>query len=130
MKIGIPFAVDRVDRVGPDGHAGLVAVGRQALDLGPAAGLFDVRVDLGPTVRVGDAVATSGCSGARTMNVAPNSVSGRVVKTRRASPPGWCSSGATVKSISAPSDRPIQLVCIVRIGSGQSRPVKSSNSSA
>ena len=32
--------------------------------------------------------STSGCSGARTMNVAPNSVSGRVVKTRMTSPPG------------------------------------------
>ena len=64
------------------------------------------------------------------MKVAPNSVSGRVVKTRRTSPPGWWSSGAIAKSISAPSDRPIQLVCMCRIGSGQSRPVKSSSSSA
>ena len=75
-------------------------------------------------------MSTSGCSGARTMNVAPNSVSGRVVKTRSRSPPGWCSSGATSKSISAPSDRPIQFVCWMRMGSGQSMPVKSSSSSA
>ena len=60
----------------------------------------------------GSASGTSGCSGARTMKVAPNSVSGRVVNTRIRSPPGWCSSGATSKSISAPSDRPIQLVCM------------------
>ncbi len=40
--------------------------------------------------RSGDvSVATSGCSGARTMNVAPNSVSGRVVNTRSSSPPAW-----------------------------------------
>ena len=64
------------------------------------------------------------------MNVAPNSVSGRVVKTRSSWPPGWWSSGAVVKTISAPSDRPIQFVCMIRIGSGQSRPVKSSSSSA
>ena len=64
------------------------------------------------------------------MNVAPNSVSGRVVKTRSRSPPGWWSSGAVLKSISAPSDRPIQFVCWIRIGSGQSMPVKSSSSSA
>jgi len=29
---------------------------------------------------------------------------------RRSSPPGWWSSGAVVKTISAPSDRPIQFV--------------------
>ena len=57
---------------------------------------------------------TSGCSGARTMNVAPNTVSGRVVKTRI----GSTSSASTPKSISAPSDRPIQFVCTRRIGSG------------
>ena len=57
---------------------------------------------------------TSGCSGARTMKVAPNTVSGRVVKTRIAS----TSSASVGKSISAPSDRPIQLVCMALIGSG------------
>ena len=74
--------------------------------------------------------ATSGCSGARTMNVAPNSVSGRVVKTRSSSPPAWCGDSAVSNTISAPDDRPIQLVCMIRTGSGQSRPVKSSSSSA
>jgi len=64
------------------------------------------------------------------MNVAPKSVSGRVVKTWSSSPPGWWSSAAVVKTISAPSLRPIQFVCWVLIGSGQSRPVKSSSSSA
>ena len=69
---------------------------------------------------------TSGCSGASTMKVAPNTVSGRVVKTRI----GSTSSASTAKAISAPSDRPIQFVCISRIGSGQSMPLKSSSSSA
>ena len=70
--------------------------------------------------------ATAGCSGASTMKVAPNRVSGRVVKTRIGATP----SASTAKSISAPSDRPIQLVCIKRIGSGQSIFEKSSSSSA
>ena len=58
--------------------------------------------------------ATSGCSGARTMKVAPKIVSGRVVKTRIGSTPP----ASTGKSISAPSERPIQFVCISLIGSG------------
>ena len=66
--------------------------------------------------------ATSGCSGASTRNVAPKSVSGRVVKTVIGSPPGWWSVGAVSKTISPPSERPIQFVCIALIGSGQSRP--------
>ena len=48
------------------------------------------------------------------MNVAPTTVSGRVVKTRI----GAASSASVGKSISAPSDRPIQFVCIALIGSG------------
>ena len=64
------------------------------------------------------------------MNVAPNSVSGRVVKTRSSSPPAWWSDGAVRKTISPPSDRPIQFVCWIRIGSGNSIPPKSSSSSA
>ena len=64
------------------------------------------------------------------MKVAPKSVSGRVVNTRNSSPPAWCSSGAVVKTTSAPSDRPIQLVCMSRIGSGHSMLEKSSISSA
>ena len=48
------------------------------------------------------------------MKVAPNTVSGRVVKTRIGSTP----SASTGKSISAPSERPIQFVCISLIGSG------------
>ena len=50
--------------------------------------------------------SASGCSGARTKKVAPNSVSGRVVNTRTVSPVS-----ATWKSTSAPSLRPIQLRC-------------------
>ena len=64
------------------------------------------------------------------MNVAPNSVSGRVVKTRSSSPPAWWPDGAVSKTISPPSLRPIQFVCWVLIGSGHSRPLKSSSSSA
>jgi hypothetical protein len=64
------------------------------------------------------------------MNVAPKSVSGRVVKTRSSSPPAWCSDGAVRKTISPPSDRPIQFVCMTRTGSGNSIPLKSSSSSA
>ncbi len=64
------------------------------------------------------------------MNVAPNSVSGRVVKTRSSSPPAWCADGAVSNTISAPDERPIQFVCISLTGSGQSMPVKSSRSSA
>ena len=58
------------------------------------------------------------------MNVAPHSVSGRVVKTTISS------SDSVRKVTSAPSDRPIQLACMARIGSGQSRPSNDSNSSA
>ncbi len=64
------------------------------------------------------------------MNVAPNSVSGRVVNTRSSSPPAWCGDGAVSNTTSAPVERPIQLVCMIRIGSGQSMPEKSSSSSA
>ena len=56
-----------------------------------------------------------GCSGATTIYVAPNSVSGRVVNTRR-------NDGvpSTLKSTSAPVDLPIQLRCISFTPSGQS----------
>jgi hypothetical protein len=63
------------------------------------------------------------------MNVAPKSVSGRVEKTRTSTPPGMCVSGALRKTTSAPSLRPIQFVCMMRTGSGQSMPLKSSSSS-
>src|SRR5262245_23678317 len=61
-------------------------------------------------------LGTSGCSAARLTNVAPKSVSGRVVKT--ATSPEPSSSG---KRISAPSLRPIQLRCIVRTRSARGR---------
>ena len=65
------------------------------------------------------------------MNVAPNSVSGRVVKTRISSPPAWWSAaGADLNTISPPSDRPIQFVCMIRTGSGNWICEKSSSSSA
>ena len=66
----------------------------------------------------------SGYSGATTRKVAPIIVSGRVVKTLILRPP-------TLKSISAPMERPIQFFCMVLILSGQSRAsISSSNSSA
>ncbi len=68
--------------------------------------------------------STSGCSGASTMYVAPNSVSGRVVNTVIATS-SWPS---TAKSTSAPTLRPIQLRCIVLIDSGQSRRSRSARS--
>ena len=124
-----PLAVERVDRVGADEDAGLLAVGRQALDLGLPARLLDVRLDLGPALGV-VSVSTSGCSGASTMNVTPNIVSGRVVKTRSRSPPGWCSSGATsnVDLGALAAADPVRLHRLD--GSGQSRPSKCSSSSA
>ena len=69
--------------------------------------------------------STSGCSGASTKKVAPNSVSGRVVKTGMS-----VSSSSTRKMISAPSLRPIQFFWIVIVRSGQSAASKRSSSSA
>ena len=66
---------------------------------------------------------TSGCSGAMTKNVAPNSVSGRVVKIWYSVP---SSSHANVTS--APCERPIQLRCIVTTWWGQSIVSRSSSS--
>jgi hypothetical protein len=54
--------------------------------------------------------ATIGCSGATTMYVAPNSVSGRVVNT--VSVASGPSTSASLKSASAPSERPIQWRCM------------------
>ena len=76
MKIGIRSPLTGLIASAPIGDAGLLAVGRQALDLGLGRGLR--RRTPRPRPRRSGAVssATSGCSGARTMNVAPNSVSG------------------------------------------------------
>jgi len=63
--------------------------------------------------------ATSGCSGARTMNVAPKSVSGRVVNTV-SGPAG------EPNSTRAPCERPIQLRCMLLIASVQSSVSRSS----
>ena len=70
--------------------------------------------------------STSGCSGARTAYVMPKLVSGRVVNTRtvRSGRP------STGRSNSAPSDRPIQLRCMVLARSGHSRPSRASRSSS
>src|SRR5665648_916230 len=74
--------------------------------------------------------STSGCSGASTMKVAPNSVSGRVVKTSIATvfAPSAVTPSETVepsatgawKDTLAPDERPIQLRCISLTGSSQS----------
>ena len=56
------------------------------------------------------------------MYVAPNSVSGRVVKTAIST-----SESSTRKSTSAPSERPIQLRCISLSESLQSMPSRSSS---
>ncbi len=48
------------------------------------------------------------------MNVTPNSVSGRVVKTDT-----FCGCPSMTKSTSAPIDRPIQLRCIAMTLLGQ-----------
>ena len=75
------LAGDRVRGVAAGEHAGLRAVLVLALDVlarrRPGAGRPARPRPRRPSVRS----ATSGCSGASTMNVAPNSVSGRVVKT-------------------------------------------------
>jgi hypothetical protein len=78
--------------------------------------------------------STSGCSGASTRYVAPNTVSARVVNTRisigeaTTSPdipltvalPANAITSCTVKAISAPSDFPIQFRCAVSVLSDQS----------
>ncbi len=58
------------------------------------------------------------------MKVAPQSVSGRVVNTVMPSPV------SVSKVTSAPSDLPIQFVCMATTRSGQSSPEKSRSSSA
>jgi len=65
---------------------------------------------------------TSACSGESTRNVAPQSVSGRVVKTVIVS-----SAPSTEKRTSAPSERPIHSRCWILIDSGQSRPSRSAS---
>ena len=47
------LAIDRVDRLGAEGHAGLLAIGREAIDLRPPAGLLDIRVHLRAAFRGG-----------------------------------------------------------------------------
>ena len=76
-----------------------------------------------PGQSVGTISSTSGCSGASTMYVAPNSVSGRVVKTVMTS--SWPS---TPKSTDAPVLRPIQLRCICLMESVQSSRSRSASS--
>jgi hypothetical protein len=71
--------------------------------------------------------ATSGCSGAKTRNVAPNNVSGRVVKTSIASLLARPASSTTENARPHPSERPIQLRCIASVDSGQSTSARSSS---
>jgi len=76
--------------------------------------------------RLRAACRASGCSAATETKVTPASVSGRVVNTRSGALPP-----STAKSISRPSERPIQLRCMVFTASGQpgslSRPCSSSS---
>ena len=51
-----PLAVDGVDGVGTERDAGLLAVGRQPLDLGSPPSLDDIRLDLGAPVRMRQAL--------------------------------------------------------------------------
>ena len=126
-----PLAVDRVDRVGADRRR------RSSRDRSTAArsrSRSAARATYASTsARRSGAVsaATSGCSGARTMNVAPNSVSGRVVKTRSSSPPGVVGGrrGRRTRSRRPRTGRSSSSAWI-RIGSGKSIPLKSSSSSA
>ena len=70
--------------------------------------------------------SANGWSGETAQKLAPNRVSGRVVKTssRSARP-------AMRKRITAPSDRPIQFACMARTDSGQrSRPASESSRSS
>src|SRR5215831_15925778 len=60
------------------------------------------------------------------MNLAPNNVSWRVVKTSSSSSAFGVVAGSSAKRMSSPSERPIQLHCIRRTLSGQ----RSSRSSA
>ncbi len=67
--------------------------------------------------------STSGCSGASTMYVAPKMVSGRVVKTLMVafSPPeSRTTESRILNPTSAPSLRPIQFSCALRVLSDQS----------
>ena len=74
-----------------------------------------------PISAAASCAAASGCSGAMTAYVAPISVSGRVVNTSIV-----CGALALAPStsnvISAPSERPIHVFCIVMVPSGHSIP--------
>ena len=64
------------------------------------------------------------------MNFAPNSVSGRVVKTSSSLSPSGVVLGSSAKRTSSPSERPIQFFCISRTFSGQRSSVSSASSSS
>ncbi len=66
-----------------------------------------------------------GCSGANTMKVTPNTVSGRVVNIGMVSPVS-----TMLNLMMVPSLRPIQLRCIILTDSGQSRSSRPSSSSS
>src|SRR5262249_9560661 len=64
------------------------------------------------------------------MNLAPNSVSGRVVKISSSSSPFGVVFASSAKRTSKPSERPIQFFCISRTLSGQRSSVSSASSSS
>jgi hypothetical protein len=83
-----------------------------------------INTPLPPSIEGGEEM--SGCSGGTAINVTPNNVSGRVVKTFI-----HLSSPSILKSTSVPWLLPIQCVCIAFTRSGHSITLlKSSNSSA
>ena len=108
----------------PVNTPGLLALGVGALLDRLGERLLHVLLHLAARARVpATSRSRSGCSGASTKNVAPNSVSGRVVKTGKS-----ISGSSQWKTTSAPSERPIQLRCIVITRCGQdSSSLKSSS---
>ena len=65
------------------------------------------------------AACANGWSGASAMNLAPNKVSGRVVKISNSLSPFGTVAVSSMKRTSRPSERPIQFFCINRTLSGQ-----------
>ena len=108
-----PLAVDRVDRVPAQEHAGLLAVGRPAARCRSACAPGSGRRPARRAARARTARRPARESAATTKNVAPYSVSGRVVNTVTGS-----ARPSIAKLTSAPSLRPIQLRCISRTALG------------
>ena len=110
------FVRERIDRVGA-GEQPLLLHQARALEFRFDREAVGERLDRrarASSKRSSSSRSTTGCSGAIAKNVAPKSVSTRVVKTSI-----FASSPSTPNANCAPSLRPIQLRCIVRVRSGQ-----------